>query len=189
MSKLHSSAALIQYYARKWLKNLSTKQNEDLGIKVYEQQTLSGPSSNKLTIEAKQTSIQVSVSNVESPDGNTSQSLRKTMIPLLDFKKLDQKKENPYTDKDMTGGRKTSSALEVKDGQEPNTTTSRSIFERNTFQELLNKQGVTHIEEFKPNNYPEMLKMREEAIKFRERAEQIYFKKMYNQKQFSPRTY
>lgn len=39
------------------------------------------------------------------------------------------------------------------------------------------------------NNYPEMLKMREDAIKFREMEEQKLLKKMFKTQQMSPRTY
>lgn len=48
---------------------------------------------------------------------------------------------------------------------------------------------MSNRETFNLNNYPEMLKMREEAIKFREQEEQRLLKKMYKTKQMSPRTY
>lgn len=39
------------------------------------------------------------------------------------------------------------------------------------------------------NQYPELLKLREDAIKYKEQTEQKYINKMYKAQQFSPRTY
>lgn len=46
-----------------------------------------------------------------------------------------------------------------------------------------------HPDDFNLNLYPEMLRMREDAIQYREKMEQKYISKMYKNKQLSPRTY
>lgn len=43
--------------------------------------------------------------------------------------------------------------------------------------------------EFNVRDYPEMLKIREEAIQYRLKTEQTYLNNMYFDKKFSPRTY
>jgi hypothetical protein len=60
------------------------------------------------------------------------------------------------------------------------------VFERNPFKEF---QSKVHSEDFNMNMYPEMLRIREDAIKYREHTEEKYITKMYKSKQFSPRTY
>ena len=65
--------------------------------------------------------------------------------------------------------------------------TARSLFERNSFQDF--SQKLNNGETFNVNNYPEMIKMREDAIKFREAEEQKLLQKMVKTKQMSPRTY
>lgn len=44
-------------------------------------------------------------------------------------------------------------------------------------------------EDFNPEDYPKMLKAREEAILYREKSTQKYIKKMYTQNKISPRTF
>ena len=39
------------------------------------------------------------------------------------------------------------------------------------------------------NNYPELIKMREQAIQYREKKEKEFLKKMLKTNQMSPRTY
>lgn len=66
--------------------------------------------------------------------------------------------------------------------------TQRSIFERNTFRQFVGP-GKLAPEEFNPENYPKMIKIREEAIAYREKATQKQINKMYSSKQISPRTF
>lgn len=71
--------------------------------------------------------------------------------------------------------------------QQPGSNTARSLFERTTFQDFQQKMRETG--EFKVDNYPEMIKIKEEAIRFREAEEQKRLQKMVKAKQLSPRTY
>ena len=65
--------------------------------------------------------------------------------------------------------------------------TSRSVFERDSFRVFSQKHH--NGEDFNMNNYPELMRMREDAIKFREVEESKLLSKMYKTKQMSPRTY
>jgi hypothetical protein len=53
------------------------------------------------------------------------------------------------------------------------------MFDRNSFREFSNK---VHAEDFNMNMYPEMIKIREDAIKYREQTEGKYITKMYKSK-------
>ena len=107
-------------------------------------------------------------------------------VPTLDLKQLD---------KNAKGRQQNNNNLALASANNKEsanrsalaTSSHRSIFERNSFQDMLTKHGVQ--EEFNINNYPEMLRIREEAIGFREKMEQKYINKMFKQKQLSPTTY
>lgn len=72
--------------------------------------------------------------------------------------------------------------------KDPECSTSRSIFERNTFRQFIGP-GKLAPEDFNPEDYPKMLKIREEAIAYREKTTQKQINKMYNQNKISPRTF
>ena len=72
--------------------------------------------------------------------------------------------------------------------RDPENSTSRSIFERNTFRQFTGP-GKLAPEDFNPEEYPKMLKIREEAIAYREKTTLKYINKMFNQNKISPRTF
>jgi len=53
----------------------------------------------------------------------------------------------------------------------------------------MEKMGVSSPEDFNVENYPEMLKIREKAILYRQKTEEKYINKMLRQNQISPRTH
>lgn len=53
------------------------------------------------------------------------------------------------------------------------------MFDRNSFREFSNR---VHTEDFNMNMYPELIKIREDAIKYREQTEGKYISKMYKSK-------
>ena len=66
--------------------------------------------------------------------------------------------------------------------------TGRSIFQRDTFRQFMGP-GKFRPEDLNPEDYPKMLKVREEAIQFYEKSQQKSIKREYDQKIISPRTF
>eukprot|EP00347_Sterkiella_histriomuscorum_P007962 403346899 len=125
----------------------------------------------------------------------SSSSNRKKLVPSLDFGKLNslqsQKEESNAVPKIIKP------ILSYNDEEEkqqqlqdpPGSNTARSLFDRNTFQDFQQKIKDNNEQGFNVNNYPKMLQMREDAIKYREIEESKHLKRMVKTKQLSPRTY
>jgi hypothetical protein len=81
------------------------------------------------------------------------------------------------------------SVVEQKEENDPPASTSRSIFARHTFRDFLDKIGVSSIDEVSTKTFPEMMKVREQAIQHRHRMDETKIDNLYREKQISPRTY
>jgi len=130
----------------------------------------------------KQTSSDQNI-KLSSRDG-TGQSLRKGLIPTLDLEKIGSQKRPPPTEAFVK-----LNIVEAKEENEPPASTSRSIFARHTFRDFLDKIGVTSIDEVSTKTFPEMMRVREQAIQHRHRMDETKIDTLYRQKQISPRTY
>jgi len=113
------------------------------------------------------------------------------MIPVLDLDKIQREtkpRRQPQNNNFLTNPLAVKTADHAADHDAP-VSTSRSIFTRNTFRDFMEKMGVSSPEDFNVENYPEMLKIREKAILYRQKTEEKYINKMLRQNQISPRTH
>ena len=63
---------------------------------------------------------------------------------------------------------------------------SNSLFDRNAFQQYSNKKLKAIMQ---TSEHSKLIKFREEVLKIKEKRERKIVKKLYNQKQYSPRTF
>ena len=63
-------------------------------------------------------------------------------------------------------------AYSNRSNRDPECSTSRSIFQRDTFRQFLGPNQKFKPEDLNPEDYPKMLKIREEAIAYYEKSQQ-----------------
>lgn len=140
------------------------------------------------TSHAENHDASISVAELSSSERKsrdaTGQSQRlKQSIPQLALHKV-QSHDDQEKAKKLLGVPKQNgpfgSAYSNRSQRDPENSTSRSIFDRNTFRDFMGP-GKLAPEDFNPEEYPKMLKIREEAIAYREKSTQKHINKMYNQ--------